>query len=296
MTIREFVEGEYAAHIKSSLSVSTVDGYAKIYRSFGGYLDTIGFDAKVFECQKILRDICIDHPELRKTTCTHIKNYFSGVFSLALRLGYIEGNGNPWRVCKVPTAPEAGETYAYSADEITTMLSVLDMPYDLLVLFMASTGLRKSEARGVRWRDWNAETRTLSVEQAVWRKHVKNTKNASSKAPIPIVPNLAERLEAFRGKKSPNAFIFADSGGGPLDFDNAARRVIAPALARTKTQWHGFHAFRRGLATVLHAQGVPDKEIQAILRHGNISVTQACYVKTVPQNVREAMSHVSFGK
>jgi len=31
--------------------------------------------------------------------------------------------------------------------------------------------------------------------------------------------------------------------------------------------WHGWHAFRRGLATNLHALGVDDKTIQAILRH-----------------------------
>lgn len=31
--------------------------------------------------------------------------------------------------------------------------------------------------------------------------------------------------------------------------------------------WHGWHAFRRGLATNLYGLGVADKTIQAILRH-----------------------------
>ena len=38
-------------------------------------------------------------------------------------------------------------------------------------------------------------------------------------------------------------------------------------------KWWGWHAFRRGLATNLHRLGVPDKTIQAILRHANISTT-----------------------
>ena len=53
--------------------------------------------------------------------------------------------------------------------------------------------------------------------------------------------------------------------------------------------WHGWHAFRRGLATNLHRLGVPDKIIQAILRHSNVAVTQSCYIKTVGADVEEAM-------
>jgi hypothetical protein len=37
-------------------------------------------------------------------------------------------------------------------------------------------------------------------------------------------------------------------------------------------KWHGWHAFRRGLATNLHQLGVADKDIQAILRHSNIGI------------------------
>jgi len=37
--------------------------------------------------------------------------------------------------------------------------------------------------------------------------------------------------------------------------------------------WHGWHAFRRGLATNLHRLGVAGKEIQSILRHASLSTT-----------------------
>ena len=46
-------------------------------------------------------------------------------------------------------------------------------------------------------------------------------------------------------------------------------------------EWHGWHAFRRGLATNLHALGVEDKTIQAILRHSNVGLTMNVYVKSV---------------
>ena len=54
-------------------------------------------------------------------------------------------------------------------------------------------------------------------------------------------------------------------------------------------EWHGWHAFRRGLATNLHRLGVPAETIQVILRHSNVAVTQACYIKTVRDDAKAAM-------
>ena len=41
--------------------------------------------------------------------------------------------------------------------------------------------------------------------------------------------------------------------------------------------WLGWHAFRRGLGTRLKEPGVDDTEIQSILRHTDVSATQAFY-------------------
>ena len=57
--------------------------------------------------------------------------------------------------------------------------------------------------------------------------------------------------------------------------------VIRPALQKANPAWHGWHAFRRGLATNLHRLGVSDKVIQQILRHATVSTTMNIYVKTV---------------
>lgn len=294
--VRQFVENDYFSHAESSLSPATTDGYRKMWRSYGRYLDEVEFSAPVHQCQKVLRDLCLANPHLKKSTVIHLKNFFSGIFTLALRLGYSGSNSNPFRLVKVPTAPDSEDTWAYAPEEIEVMLRTLDMPYELIVLFFASTGLRKSEARGVQWGDVDLATGTLSVERAVWRTTVKTTKNKASKAPIPLVPNLAKRLAEFKSLKAKDgSFVFANSKGGPMDFDLAARRFIIPSLKKAGVVWHGFHAFRRGLATTLHAQGIPDKEIQRILRHSNVNTTQACYVRVLPENVRKAMDSVVFG-
>ncbi len=45
--------------------------------------------------------------------------------------------------------------------------------------------------------------------------------------------------------------------------------------------WHGWHAFRRGLATNLHILGLSDKTVQGILRHANVQVTMNSHVKSL---------------
>jgi len=57
--------------------------------------------------------------------------------------------------------------------------------------------------------------------------------------------------------------------------------------------WHGWHAFRRGLATNLHTLGVDDKTIQAILRHSNVGLTINVYIKSVTESQANAMDVLS---
>jgi site-specific recombinase XerD len=56
--------------------------------------------------------------------------------------------------------------------------------------------------------------------------------------------------------------------------------------------WKGWHAYRRGLATNLHELGVPDKVMQAILRHEDVSRSQGSYIKTVPPVVTDAINQL----
>jgi integrase len=81
--------------------------------------------------------------------------------------------------------------------------------------------------------------------------------------------------------------------GRPLHLDNFSKRFPIPTLEKAKLQWHGWHAFRRGLATKLNALGIDDKTIQTILRHSRISTTQNIYiniyVKGVPESSQSAM-------
>ncbi|MBZ5542421.1 MAG: tyrosine-type recombinase/integrase [Acidobacteriia bacterium] len=83
--------------------------------------------------------------------------------------------------------------------------------------------------------------------------------------------------------------MFTSGNGRPLDLKNLANRVIKPELEKAKLEWHGWHAFRRELATNLYRLGVADKSIQAVLRHSNLATTQNSYIKSVPADAVAAM-------
>jgi integrase len=202
--------------------------------------------------------------------------------------------GNPMRELKANDlgGGRSADTYAYSLDEISAMLQVLPEPAQTVVATAAFTGLRRAELRGLKWEDLNGNE--LRIQRTVWGTVVGDTKTSASRASIPVIPLLQERLEEHRNGFGAHDFIFAgDKLGRSLNLANLARRTIVPVLAAHRIGWHGWHAFRRGLVTNLHALGVDGKDIQSILRHANIATTLNVYTKPDLAKARSAMAKLS---
>jgi integrase len=68
---------------------------------------------------------------------------------------------------------------------------------------------------------------------------------------------------------------------------------MMPALKKAKIEWRGWHAFRRGVGTILNGLGVDAKTIQSILRHARVETTTAFYVKPVDAAAKAAMGKLS---
>jgi integrase len=112
----------------------------------------------------------------------------------------------------------------------------------------------------------------------MWNTYVGATKTDAREAGTYVVPVLQKILKKYKEE-------FPEVGEGwvfrgeklqrPLDLDNLSRRDIPQHI---NGAWFGWHAFRRGLGTRLNEMGVDDKEIQSILRHADISTTQAYYI------------------
>jgi len=73
--------------------------------------------------------------------------------------------------------------------------------------------------------------------------------------------------------------------------NNILKNVMLPAFKEAGISfWSGWHGFRRGLATNLRDAGIDDLTISEIMRHSDVSVTRASYIKKVPQKVEDAMN------
>ena len=86
--------------------------------------------------------------------------------------------------------------------------------------------------------------------------------------------------------------VFHSGAGEHLDFDKLAQRVVRPAVESLQLEWHGWHGFRRGIASNLYELGANDKIVQRILRHAKPHVTRERYIKAFDPAVLAAMKQM----
>jgi integrase len=166
-----------------------------------------------------------------------------------------------------------------------------------VIALAAFSGLRKSEIQGLRWE--HLQDGQIEVRQIAWRPTIiEATKTSASAGSVHVLPLLAKHLEAHRNGFPREGLVFVGQKmGKPLDLHNLATRVIRPVLKDANVRWCGWHGFRRGLASNLHALGVPDMDIMKIMRHSDVAVTLRSYVKVSDAAKTAAMEklHVVLG-
>jgi integrase len=197
---------------------------------------------------------------------------------------------------------------------LQSIIGLLPEPAATAFSVAAYMGLRHGEIQGLLWE--NYQNGEIYVSRSIWNGRVNDPKTRKGRAPVPVIRQLAERLELHRLRcGSPQSGpIFANAVGKPLALTSVVNRVIVPALNRCERchkrendhgnteheykrderipVWHGWHAARRGLGSNLYRLGVPDIVIQRILRHANVSTTATYYIKTAADDVRNAMERL----
>ena len=313
VTIGDFVERVYLPWIEEHKRPSTAKGYRDIWEDHLKPLSEQVWlkDTRTYHVQGWLNQIGAG--KLSRNTLKHVKSVISGIFTLAKQQDYFQGE-NPARDSAVnPKAAEPQETYAYTLEEIQTILSLLPEPAATAFAVAAFMGLRHGEIQGLLWE--NYRDGEMYVSRSIWNGRISDPKTRKGRAPVPVIRQLADRLEIHRLRQGKNPVagpIFANALGNPLALSSVVNRTILPALNRCEAcgkaesdhqkaghlykrdaripEWHGWHAARRGLGSNLYRLGVPDMVIQRILRHANVSTTATYYIKTAAADVRNAMT------
>jgi integrase len=180
------------------------------------------------------------------------------------------------------------------------MYQVTSQAIRVAILVAAVTGFRRSEIRGLKWRDIDFVGWTITPVRGSIRRHLSNLKNDASGATVPIPEALVVALQQWRTEclyPGDEDWIFASvqrAGKSPLWFDAALQRQLRPAAIRAGITKHvGWHTFRHSLATLLVKKREGIKVVQELMRHADSRTTLDIYSQSDDEDKRAAQKHVS---
>jgi integrase len=162
---------------------------------------------------------------------------------------------------------------------------------EVLYALMLSTGLRRGEALGLQWRDFNEETGTLLVQRSLIREDgvliTKDTKTHKSRRAVNLPEPLIAQLKSHRANQNAlklshgrawtnSGHIFTSSVGTPIDPRNLYREFQEICREAEIGKWHP-HELRHSAASLMLAQGVKLQVVSEVLGHSSIRMTADVY-------------------
>lgn len=186
---------------------------------------------------------------------------------------------------------------ALSEEEAKEFFAAIDkcpLDFRCLLYLLITTGMRRGECIGLKWRDVDETRSLIRIERNVtYTKKsgivVNAPKTAASMRVIPIMQsslNLLRQLKIQQQRENPNtiiedAFIFPGESSifSPRDPDAVTRRVKRFMKSNSLPDMSP-HDLRHSCATLLLSSGADIKSVQEILGHTNASTTLNFYIRT----------------
>lgn len=169
---------------------------------------------------------------------------------------------------------------ALTASEVQLLLaSVEDAHYRRYVAGLVYTGMRANEATALRIEDVDLDHRTIHVRRAYSigadGRGVELTPKSHKERDVPIpTPLIVPLVEAMAGKAR-GELVFTGPRGGRINASNV-RRALDWNTLRKKLRRDDLrlHDLRHTLATLLFDAGASANDVQAILGHSSMQMTE----------------------
>lgn len=216
---------------------------------------------------------------------------------------------NVAHLARPPAVPHV-ERATWTADELAAFLEHVsgDRLFAAYVL-LATTGMRRGEVFGLRWRDVDLSARRASITQTVTTVNDKlvlgPTKTNRSRRTISLDPTTVDVLHAHRVVQDQERatagqawdpsydLVLCDGTGRPEHPDRFSRQFQRYVKATDLPPLRGPHNLRHTWATLALRAGVHPKVVSDRLGHATIAVTIDTYSHVAPSLDAEAADTVA---
>lgn len=172
---------------------------------------------------------------------------------------------------KLPKASRRQQRY-FTQLEIQKIINASQAQYRVLFALLAGTGMRISEAAGLRVDDLELTNCVIRVRRGIVGGIEQPTKTPSGERIIDIAPELAALLQQhLAGRKSGR--VFQAQNGAPIHAGNIRKRVLHPLLEKLGIARGGFHAYRHARVTILRKNGTPPELQTQWMGHSSLRTT-----------------------
>jgi integrase len=205
-------------------------------------------------------------------------------FGRAARQGIVAGN--PVRRLDRGERPQSERREFPSLDReaVVRLIGAAPERYRVLVAVSVLTGIRQSEALGLRWQDVDVRAGTIHVRHQLDKAgKLVGPKTSMARREIPLHASLVKMLTAHKEKalKLGHArltdYVFASHTGTPLGRRNIIRRGLEKAIEGAGLPDLTWHDLRHVAASVMIAEGADVGYVSRILGHSNPAITLSIY-------------------
>lgn len=245
------------------------------------------------------------HQKLNNRTVLRMHRVLSQSLRWAVRQGYLSANPAS-RDHVDPPKDKRYIAHTLDRNEIETLLEAAQDSWCYPPVYTGvSTGLRRNELLGLRWRDIDILGMTISVNYCLYKANgkveLREPKTESSRRQVSMTPPLARYLGEYKAEReslylrmgrilSPDDFVFGDDAGQPLDpssLSHAFGRIVKKARLEAR-----FHDLRHSCATLMLGAGIHPKVVQEMLGHSSIQITLDIYSHVVPGMQKAAVERL----
>lgn len=223
----------------------------------------------------------------------------------AQRWGHVTRN-----VASLADPPRVARTHmlTWSADELGSFLEhARDERLYAGYVLLATTGMRRGEALGLRWRSVDLDSARVSVSTSLVVVDAgvvfQEPKTASGRRTVPIPAETVAALKAHRKSQlaekmllgpdySDDDLVFCREDGThlhPTTFSRGFDELAACAQLRRIR----LHDLRHTFATLALQAAVPVKIVSEILGHASVTLTYDTYSHVIPGMAEDATSKVA---